>query len=33
MTNMWMVRCGPNSIFFDDFIKENIVAIGWVLGD
>lgn len=30
---MWMVRCGPKSIFIEDFIKEGIVAIGWVLGD
>ena len=33
MKNMWMVRCGPKSIFIEDFIKEGIVAIGWVLGD
>ena len=30
---MWMVRCGAKSAFIDDFIKEGIVAIGWVLGD
>ena len=33
MKKMWMVRCGPKSIFIDDFIKDEMVAIGWVLGD
>lgn len=31
--NMWMVRAGPDSFLIDDFIENNIVAIGWNLGD
>jgi len=33
MKNMWMVRAGSKSEFIDDFIKDNMVAIGWELGD
>ncbi len=30
---MWMVRAGPDSFLIDEFLKNNIVAIGWDLGD
>lgn len=33
MTNMWMVRAGSNSFLIDDFKQNNLVAIGWNLGD
>lgn len=33
MVNMWMVRAGEGSFLIDEFIKNNIVAIGWDLGD
>ena len=33
MTNMWMVRAGFGSFLIDEFLKNNIVAIGWDLGD
>ncbi len=33
MTNMWMVRAGENSFLMEDFKNNNIVAIGWDLGD
>ena len=33
MADMWMVRCGKNSEFIDNFIEDKIVAIGWELGD
>lgn len=33
MTNMWMVRAGENSFLIEDFKNNNIVAIGWDLGD
>ena len=33
MVNMWMVRAGQGSFLIDDFIKNNLVAIGWNLGD
>ena len=33
MTNMWMVRAGEHTFLIDEFIKNNIVAIGWDLGD
>ena len=33
MTNMWMVRAGENSFLIEDFKNNNLVAIGWDLGD
>ena len=30
---MWMVRAGEHTFLIDEFIKNNIVAIGWDLGD
>lgn len=33
LTNMWMVRAGSNSFLINDFRENNIVAIGWNLGD
>ena len=33
MINMWMVRAGEQSFLIDEFIKNNIAAIGWDLGD
>ena len=33
MTNMWMVRAGENSFLMEDFKNNNLVAIGWDLGD
>lgn len=30
---MWMVRAGSNSFLIDDFKQNNLVAIGWNLGD
>ena len=33
MTNMWMVRAGPGYFLIDDFIKNDVAAIGWNLGD
>ena len=30
---MWMVRAGEGSFLIDEFIENNIVAIGWDLGD
>lgn len=30
---MWMVRAGEQSFLIDEFIKNNITAIGWDLGD
>ncbi len=29
MPNMWKVRAGQGANFIDDFIENNIVAIGW----
>lgn len=29
MTKMWMVRAGQGGSFVDDFLENNIVAIGW----
>jgi len=32
--HLWMIRAGEKGIFIDDFINENIVAIGWMeIGD
>ena len=31
--NMWMVRAGEGSFLIDEFIKNNVVAIGWNMGD
>ena len=33
MTDMWMVRAGPGSFLINDFLQNNMVAIGWNLGD
>ena len=33
MAKMWMVRAGEGSFLIDEFLKNNIVAIGWDLGD
>lgn len=33
MTNMWMVRAGPDSFLINEFLDFNLVAIGWNLGD
>lgn len=33
MTNMWMVRSGYKSFLIDDFLKQNVVAIDWDVGD
>ena len=33
MANMWMVRAGPKSFLIDEFLSNNVVAIGWDLGD
>ena len=33
MVDMWMVRAGPSSFLIEDFKKNNLVAIGWNLGD
>ena len=33
MSDMWMVRAGERSFLIDEFLKNNIVAIGWNLGD
>ena len=33
MANMWMVRAGENAFLIDDFKEDNIVAIGWEIGD
>ena len=33
MTNMWMVRAGKNAFLIDEFKENNIVAIGWGLGN
>ena len=33
LVNMWMVRAGENAFLIDDFKKENIIAIGWEIGD
>ena len=33
MVNMWMVRAGENAFLIQDFIKYNVVAIGWDIGD
>ena len=33
MTNMWMVRSGLESFLIDDFKENNLVAIGWNVGD
>ena len=33
MANMWMVRAGSNSFLINDFKQNNLVAIGWNLGD
>ena len=30
---MWMVRAGKNAILIDDFKENNLVALGWDLGD
>ena len=32
-TKMWMVRAGARSFLYDEFKKNNVVAIGWELGD
>lgn len=29
---MWMIRCGKNSIFAEDFITEGVAGIGWGIG-
>ncbi|MET1256515.1 restriction endonuclease [Aliikangiella maris] len=31
MTKAWMVRAGRGGLFIDDFINNNLVAIGWNL--
>lgn len=34
MEDMWMLRCGGNGDYYDNFKDNNIVAIGWhELGD
>ncbi|MCK9150491.1 restriction endonuclease [Methanobacterium alcaliphilum] len=33
MTNMWMVRAGESGFLIDRFENENIVVIGWEIGD
>ena len=33
MTKMWMVRAGPGSFLINEFLENNVVAIGWNLGD
>lgn len=33
MTNMWMVRAGKNAFLIDEFKQNELVAIGWGLGD
>lgn len=33
MTNMWMVRAGRNAFLIDNFKENNLVALGWDLGD
>ncbi|MBE6498054.1 MAG: hypothetical protein E7Z81_07220 [Methanobrevibacter sp.] len=33
MVNMWMVRAGEQAFLIDKILKNNIVAIGWNLGD
>ena len=33
MANMWMVRAGENAFLIDDFKQDNIIAIGWEIGD
>ena len=33
MVDMWMVRAGENAFLFDDFKQNNIIAIGWEIGD
>ena len=30
---MWMVRAGENGFLIDDFKQDNIIAIGWEIGD
>ena len=30
MTKMWMIRAGRDSIYVDDFLQKEIVAIGWL---
>ena len=33
MANMWMVRAGSNSFLINEFLNQNLIAIGWNLGD
>ena len=33
MTNMWMVRAGRNAFLINEFKENNLVAIGWGLGN
>lgn len=33
MVNMWMVRAGRNAFLINEFKQNNLVAIGWGLGD
>ena len=30
---MWMVRAGKNAFLIEEFKEQNIVALGWDLGD
>lgn len=31
--SMWMVRAGEGGFLIDRFRKENVVVIGWEIGD
>ena len=33
MANIWMIRAGPGGFLYDDFKENNVVAIGWNMGD
>ena len=33
MANMWMIRAGPGGFLYDDFKENNVVAIGWNMGN
>ena len=33
LVSMWMVRAGENGFLIDDFKQDNIIAIGWEIGD
>ena len=33
LVSMWMVRAGEHGFLIDDFKQDNIIAIGWEIGD